>query len=141
MKITIVISFFRHGLKSGPETWDPGPWDPETLGPWDTGPRHPAPWNWNSDIQGPGTGSLGIQDCDSETQNPERRTLRIELVTQIPCIPTRTIDWINFLHALVEKQILIITSYGIWVENLGARVDGPKHLPKYFYIWHNTKKL
>ena len=49
MKITIVISFFRHGLKSGPETWDPEIRDPDTqhpgtgtltsrapeLGPWD----------------------------------------------------------------------------------------------------------
>ena len=59
----------------------------------------------------------------------------------IPSIPTRTTDWINFLHALIVKQILIIKSYGIWVENLGTRVDGPKHLPKYFGIWHNTEKL
>ena len=36
---------------------------------------------------------------------------------------------------------MIIKSYCIRVENLGARVDGPKHLPKYFDIWHNTKKL
>ena len=26
-------------------------------------------------------------------------------------------------------------------QSLGARVDGPKHLLKYFDIWDNTKKL
>ena len=39
---------------------------------------------------------------------------------------------------LIVKEII---GYGIWVKNLGARVDGPKHLSKYFDIWHNTKKF
>ena len=42
---------------------------------------------------------------------------------------------------LTVKQILIIKSQRIWVENLGAWVDGQRHLLKYFDIWHNTKKL
>ena len=86
-----------------PEPWDPGPWDSDTqtLRPWDlefwdTRPWHPGPWNWDSDTQDPGNGSLGLGNCDPETQNPESRTLRIELVTQIPSIPTCTTDWINF---------------------------------------------
>ena len=50
-----------HSLKSGPETMGP-------------------------DIQTPETGSLGLEACDPETENPESKTLRIELVRQIPCI-------------------------------------------------------
>ena len=103
--------------------WDPGPWDPETWdcgkGLWDTGTRDP-------DTQNPGNGSLGLGNCDPETQNPESRTLRIELVTQIPSIPNRTTDWINFnSQANFDNK----------------KLDGPKNLPKYFDIWHNTKKL
>ena len=112
------------------ETLDSKNWD---LEPWDPGTRDP-------DTQDPETGSLGLGTCDPETQNPERRIPRIELVTQIPSISTCTTGWINFLHAVWSK-ILIIKSYGIGVKNLGARVDAPKHLPKYSEIWHNTKKL
>ena len=79
-----------------PGPWDPGPWDPETrnsgsrepeaLGPWNTGPWQPGPLNWDSGTwdpvtQDPGNRSLGIGNCYSENQNPESRTLRIELVT------------------------------------------------------------
>ena len=42
---------------------------------------------------------------------------------------------------LTAKQIFIIKSYGIWVKNLDAQVNRPKHLRKFFEIWHNTKKL
>ena len=154
-----------HSLKSGPETRDPGHWDLEpwnlkTLGPWNPETlkpetRDPGPWDprlWNSETQihwtlelgpwnsGPWNWVMRLGNCDPEAQNPEYRTMRIELVTNILTIPTRTTNWINFLHALIVKQILIIKSHGIWVENLGARVDGPKHLPKYFDIWYNTKK-
>ena len=47
---------------------------------------------WDPDTQDPGNRSLGIGNCYSETQNPESRTLRIELVTQIPSILTHTTD-------------------------------------------------
>ena len=60
-----------HSLKSGPETQDPGT---ETLR---LGSSDPVIWNldtWDSK-----TGTLGLGACDPETQNPETRTLRIEL--------------------------------------------------------------
>ena len=112
----INLIFLRHSLKSGPETqgvgpWDPrhgilrhwclGPWNPETLRPGTLGSWHPGPWNWDLGTWGPdtqdsATGSLGLGTWDSEIQNPESRTLRIELATQIPSIPTHTTDWVNF---------------------------------------------
>ena len=74
---------------------------PGALGPWDTGSWYPGPWNWDSgrwdsDTQDPGNGSLRLWNCNPETQNPESRTVRIELVTQIPSSPNRTSEWINF---------------------------------------------
>ena len=97
-----LIHIKRHSLKSGPDTRDPGnvrsktlrpeTWDPGALGPRETGPRHPGPWNWDPDTQDLVTGSLRLGTCDSETQNPERRTLRIELVTQILSISTQRTD-------------------------------------------------
>ena len=42
---------------------------------------------------------------------------------------------------LIVKQVLVTKSWGILVKIVGARVDVPKHLPKYFDIRHNTKKL
>ena len=62
-----------------------------TLGLWDSGTQYP-------DSQDPGTESLGLGTCYPETQNPESRTLRMELVTQIPSIPTRTTDCTNFYY-------------------------------------------
>ena len=140
-----------YSLKSGPKTRDLGPWDlrpqdsetqdhgtprPGIRRPWDprfwiTRPWLSGPWNWDPDTQDPGNGSLGLGNCDPEAQNPESRTLRIELATEIPSIPTRTTDWINFNL----KQILIIKSWGIWVKKLDARVNRPKHLPKYSYMY------
>ena len=67
---------------------------PRTPGLWDLGLWDPA--TWDPGTQDPGTWSLGLGNCNRETQNPESKTLRIELVTQIPSIPTRTTDWINF---------------------------------------------
>ena len=142
----------QHSLKSGPETWDLAPWGlrPGTPRPWD-----PGTWDletlrpgtletrtlrlWGPDTQQPGNRSLGLRNCDSETQNLESRTLRIELVTQIPSILTRTTDWINFnCEANFDNKKLGHLSQKF---DLGAGVDGPKHLPKYFDIWHKTKKL
>ena len=96
--LTLVI---RRSLKSRPETWDLGPWNlrPRTPGLWDSGPWDPETWDSGTLQHGtkdPGTRSLGLGNCNPETQNPESKTLRIELVTQIPSIPTRTNDWINF---------------------------------------------
>ena len=42
------------------------------------------------DTQDPGNGSLGLGNGNPETQNPESRTLKVELVTQIPSIQTHT---------------------------------------------------
>ena len=114
-----------------PETRDPGPWEPKTR---DIGTRDP-------DTQEPENKSLGLEsyDPESETQNPESRTLIIELVTQIPSILTHTTDWINFnCEASFDNKKLGHLSQKLY---LGAGVDRPKHLPKYFDIWHNTKKL
>ena len=96
-----IVTHKRHSLKSGPETRDLGPWDlrPGTLRPGTLGAGTLRLWDpatRDSDTQDPGNRSLGLGNCYSETQNPESRTLRIELVTQIPSILTRTIDWINF---------------------------------------------
>ena len=123
-----------------PGPWDPGPWDPETrnsgsrepeaLGPWNTGPWQPGPLNWDSgkwdpDTQDPGNRSLGIGNCYSETQNPESRTLRIELVTQIPSILTRTTAWINFnCEANFDNKKLGHLSQKLYSV---TGVDGPKH--------------
>ena len=130
---------FRHSLKSGPETqnpeaWDLGPWDPEIQdsGTWDPG-------TWNPDSQDPGNESLGLGNYNPETQNPENRTLSIEIVTQIPSIPTRATDWINFnCETNFDNKKPGHLSQKL---DSGARVDGPKHLPKYFDIWNNIKKL
>ena len=125
-------------------TWDPGPGtlrpgtqDPETLRP---GTLEPETLGlWDSDTQEPGNRSLRLGNCDSETQNPESRSLRIELLTQIPSILTRTTDWIKFnCEASFDNKKLGHLSQKL---DLGAGVDGPKHLPKYFDIWHDTKKL
>ena len=84
----------RNSLKSGPGTWDLAP--PETREPGSGtlghGPLPPRTWNWDPDTQDPGTGSVELGTCDPETQNPESRTVRIELVTQTPSIPTSTTD-------------------------------------------------
>ena len=65
--------------------------------------------------------------------------MQIELVTQIPTILTRTTDWINFnCEANFDNKKLGHLSQKL---DSGAGVDGPKYLPKYFDIWHNTKKL
>ena len=50
---------------------------------------------WGTNIQDPGTGRLGLGTCDRENQNPESRTLRVELVTQIRSILTRITNCIN----------------------------------------------
>ena len=58
-------------------------------------------------------------------------------MTQIPSILTHTTNCINFnYYGKFDNKKL-----DIWVKNLGAGVDGPKYLPKYFGIWYNTKKL
>ena len=82
-----------HSLKSGHETQDPATWGPrhETLRPGNLGPWDMGPWSWDPgtldpDIQDPGSGSLKLGTCDPETQNPKRRTLRTEHVTQIPSL-------------------------------------------------------
>ena len=130
-------NFSRHSLKSGPETQDPETLRPGTLGVgtlglWDPGTLDP-------DTQDPGNKSLGIGNCYSETQNPESMTLRIELVTQIPSILTHTADWINFnCEANFDNKKLGHLSQKL---DACAGVDRPKHLPKYFVIWHNSKKL
>ena len=104
-----------------PMTLRPGTLEPETMGLWDPDTQEPEN-RWNS-----------------ETQNPESRTLITELVTQIPSILTHTTDWINFnCEANFDNKKLRHLSQKL---DLGAEVDGPKHLPKYFDIWHNTKKL
>ena len=60
-------------------------------------------------------------------------------MTQIPSILTHTTDWINFnCEANLDNKKLGHLSQKL---DLGAGVDGPKHLPKYFDIWHNTEKL
>ena len=83
------------------------------------------------DTRDPGNGFLGLGNCSPKTQSPESRTLRIELVTQIPSITARTTDWINFnCEATFDYKKL-----GHKSKNVGARVDGPKHLPKYL-TWH-----
>ena len=99
-----------HSLNSGPETldpktrdsrtWDPGTMrpgscNPGTLGTWFNVPRYPGLLNWDpgrwvTDTQDPGTRSLELGTCYPKAQNPESRTLRIELMTQISSIPTRT---------------------------------------------------
>ena len=155
--VTFLGIVYNQDLRPG--TWDlrpgtPRPWDPETrnsgsrepgpLGPWNTGPWHPGPSNWDfgtwdPDTQDPGNRSLGIGNCYSETQNPESMTLRIELVTQIPSILTHTTDWINFnCEANFDNKKLRHLSQKL---DSCAGVDRPKHLPKYFVIWHNSKKL
>ena len=149
---TLQLCLCRHSLKSGPETQDHGTlrlktlgsWDLESmaLGPgtqelWDSGPWHRGSWNRDPDIQDSGTGSLGLAICDPETQNAESRTLRIELVTLIPSIATCTTYWINFnCEANFDDKKLGHLSW-----KLRSQGDGPKYLPKFFEIWHNTKKL
>ena len=94
------ITILGPSLKSGPETRDPRtlrPWgsstrDPDTQDPGTWDPDTQDPGTWDPDTQNPRTGSLGLGTCNPETQNPESRTLRTELVTQIPSIPTRTTD-------------------------------------------------
>ena len=131
-----------HSLNSGPATRDPGPWDPgtlrpRTLSPWDHGLWNPGPGD--SGTLTPRNLEIGPWDLEIATQNPESRTLIIKLVTQIPSILTRTTDWINFnCEANFDNIKLGHLSQKL---DLGAGVDGPKHLPKYFDIWHNTKKL
>ena len=71
---------------------DPDTWDPETRVSGTRDPDTQDPWNWDLHTQDPVNGSLGLGNCDTETQNPESRTLRNGLVTQIPSIPTRTTD-------------------------------------------------
>ena len=118
-------------------TWDPGPriLRPETPWSWDPGPWDPGPWK--PDTQDAENGSLELGNCDPETQNPESRTLRIELVTQISSIPTRTTDWINFnCEANFDNKKL-----GHLSQKLRCSSRWTKHLPKCFDIWHNTKKL
>ena len=52
---------------------------------------------------------------------------------------TRTIDWIDFnCEANFDNKQQVHLSQKL---DVGAGVDGPKHLPKYFDIWHDTKKL
>ena len=150
VKITGIV--WNQDLRAGnwdPETWDPGlwelrpwgsgSWDPGTLGPWNPGPSNWGSGTGNPDTQKPENWSLGLGNCYSETQNPESRTLRIELVTQISSIPTRTTDWINFnCEANFDNKKLGHLSQKL---DSGAGVDGLKHLPKYFDIWLNTKKL
>ena len=90
--IIIIIFFWREG--GWKIIWDPGP-GPWYLWPLDTVPCQSELWNWDPgtwdlDTQDPGTGSLELGICYPETQNPESRTMRIELITQIPSIPTRT---------------------------------------------------
>ena len=101
--------------------WVPEPWDME-----------PSNWDyetWDPDTQDPGNMSLGLGNCYSETQNLESITLRIELVTQIPNILTRTTGWINFnCEANFDNKKLGHLSQKL---DSGAGVDGPKHLPKY----------
>ena len=68
---------------------------------WDTGPGTLRPGTlelgcWDTDTQDPGPGTLELATCDPETQNLESRTLRIEVVTQIRSILTRSTDCINF---------------------------------------------
>ena len=131
-----------------PETWDPGPQDletqdrgslrPGTLRPGTLRPRT-LEWysgTWDPGTQEPGNRSLGLGNSDSETQYPESRTLRIELLTQVPSILTRITDWINFnCEANFNNKKLGHLSQKL---DLGAGVDVPKHLPKYFDIWNNT---
>ena len=82
---------------------------------------------------------MELVNSDSENQNSESRIPRIELVTQIPSIMTRTTGWINFnCEANFDNKKLGHLSQKL---DLGTGVDGPKYLPKYFDIWHNTKKL
>ena len=71
---------------------DPGSADPETR---DSGSQDPDTQDHGTGIPTPrtlGNGFLGLGNCDPEAQNPESRTLRIELATEIPSIPTRTTD-------------------------------------------------
>ena len=70
----------RHSLKSRPETRDP-------------------------ETQDSGNGSLELRTCYPETQNPESKTLRIELMTQIPGIPTCTIDCTNCRPNLFSRKM------------------------------------
>ena len=115
----------------------PGTWDPETLRARTLEPDTLG--LLDPDTQEPGNRSLGLGNCDSETQNPQSRSLKIELLTQIPSILTRTTDWIKFnCEANFDNKKLGHVSQKL---RLGAGVDGPKHLPKYFNIWHDTKKL
>ena len=60
-------------------------------------------------------------------------------MTQIPSILIRTTDWSNFnCEANFDNKNLGHLNQKL---NLGAGADGPKHLPKYFDIWDDTKKL
>ena len=53
-------------------------------------------------------------------------------MTQIPSIMTRTTGWINFYcEANFDNKKLGHLRLKL---ELGAGVDGPKHLPKYFDI-------
>ena len=84
----------------------------------------------DSDTQDPGNGSLGLRTCDLETQNPESRTLRIELVTQIPSILIPATDLINFnCEGNFDNKKL-----GHLSGKLRSRADGPKYLTKFFDI-------
>ena len=105
-------------LKSGPETWELGPWNlrPRTPGSWDSGlwdPETLRPGSlglWDPYTQDPGTGSLGDETLtprtlEKGTWDLEIATLRSEILRagpwelnlwQIPSILIRTKDWINF---------------------------------------------
>ena len=131
----------RRSLKSGPATRDQ---DPET---WDPDPRTLRPRTlglWDPDTQDRGTGTLGHGTLTPRTLQIgpwylELATLRprTELVMQIPSILTRTTDWINFnSEANFDNKKLGHLSQKL---DSGARVGGPKHLPKYFDIGLNTK--
>ena len=68
----------------------------ETLGPvilrlWNSRTQH-------LDSQDPGTESMGLGTCYPEAQNPESWTLKMELATQIPSIPTHITDCTNFTY-------------------------------------------
>ena len=87
----------RHSLKSRPETRDPETQDRDPW-LWEPGTRYP-------DTQDSGNGSLELRTCYPETQNPESKTLRIELMTQIPGIPTCTIDCTNCRPSLFSRKM------------------------------------
>ena len=97
--LSLVSSYVRHCLKSGPdardsetrdsETLRPGTLGPVTLGLWEPGTRYP-------DTQDSGNRPLELGTCYPETQILESKTLRTELMAQIPSIPTRATDCSNF---------------------------------------------